>query len=127
MFACRCARPPRRSRTLRLEPLEARVVLSVASGIDSPPGWNAPDCGLSEDGFAQQWLQAAEPIEEYRLGFDDDTSAYFTEDGLIPAGKATPSGESYMLYEHWCGTWCDAEKVPPASPSSPGSGDDFMC
>jgi len=103
------------------------VVLSVASGIDEPPGWNADECRLFRDAFTEESRYPTEAMEEHRLGFDADTSAYFTEDGLIRMGEATPTGESYMLYEHWGGTWCDAEKVPPDSSSSPGTGDDFMC
>ena len=36
-------------------------------------------------------------------------------------GDATPTGSSYMLCDHWGGSWCDAEK-------SPSNGDDdLMC
>ncbi|MCX7424391.1 MAG: pre-peptidase C-terminal domain-containing protein [Planctomycetia bacterium] len=41
----------------------------------------------------------------------------FEERALL---DATPTGTSYMLYENWGGTWCDAEKDTQA-------GDDLMC
>lgn len=34
---------------------------------------------------------------------------------------ATPVGSSYLLYENWGGTWCDAEKSPT------NTEDDYMC
>ena len=37
------------------------------------------------------------------------------------AGDATPTGSSYMLVDHWGGTWSDAEKDPN------NTEDDLMC
>jgi len=61
-----------------------------------------------------------------RLGWDQDTSLY------APLGDATPTGDSYMLTDHWGGSWSDAEKVPPEDgegedPFLPGTADDLMC
>jgi hypothetical protein len=50
-----------------------------------------------------------------RLGFDGDTSAY------LALQDATPTGTSYLLTEHWGGTWCDAEKSPT------NTEDDMLC
>jgi len=70
--------------------------------------------GLTEDPEFSGLMQAG-PI-----GFDGDTSAFFgDEDG--PLGDATPTGTSYLLYEHWGGTWLDAEKTPS------NTEDDLMC
>ena len=63
-------------------------------------------------------------------GFAGKTAAYLTCDGdRNPTDGATPRGESYMLVDHWGGSWCDAEKVPPYDPDGvpPGTGDDWMC
>ena len=42
------------------------------------------------------------------LGFDEDTSQFVDN----PTGDATPTGDSYMLYDNWGGTWYDVEKSP---------------
>jgi len=54
------------------------------------------------------------------IGFDGDTSAFLAdEDG--PLDDATPTGNSYLLYENWGGSWLDAEKTPS------NTEDDLMC
>jgi hypothetical protein len=40
---------------------------------------------------------------------------------VIALGDATPAGTSYLLFEHWGGTWHDAEKSPT------NTEDDLLC
>jgi len=47
--------------------------------------------------------------------FDGDTSIY----GYT--GDASPTGETYLIFNDWGGTWCDAEKSPT------NSEDDDLC
>ncbi|MBN2216326.1 MAG: proprotein convertase P-domain-containing protein, partial [Pirellulales bacterium] len=65
------------------------------------------------------------------LGFDGDTSLYLGEAGGA-LGDVTPTGDSYLIYEEWGGTWCDAEKIPSDDgdlwPTGyAGADDDWMC
>jgi len=53
-----------------------------------------------------------------RLGWDGDTSLYAS------LGDATPTGDSYMLVDHWGGSWQDAEKEP-GSDDNADTGDDW--
>jgi subtilisin-like proprotein convertase family protein len=89
----------------RLEPLEARALFSVSPGIETPLGW---DGGTSSESA------------EYQLGFDSDPYAV-KDTSSAPLGDATPTGTSYLLYEHWGGAWCDAEKTPS------NTEDDLLC
>ena len=64
---------------------------------------------------------------ERQLDFHEDTSVYrYILD-------ATPTGDSYMLWDDWGGSWSDAEKVPlddkegNPPPDRPGDEDDLMC
>ncbi len=63
---------------------------------------------VSGDGIAE------EPKEDM-MGFDGDTSMYRV------SGDATPTGTTYLLYEHHGGTWYDAEKT------ANNTDDDLMC
>ena len=63
---------------------------------------------------------APEETQASFLGFDSDTTAYF-KDVAGPLGDATPTGTSYLLFEHWGGTWSDAEKSPS------NTEDDLLC
>ena len=89
-----------------LEPLESRLLLSAVA--------------LPEMALASPGVSALPAILAGPLGFDGDTSAFFgdSQDALV---AAVPTGESYMLYEHWGGTWYDAEKLPG------NTEDDLMC
>ena len=117
LFAA-CNSPRRRPVALSLEPLESRCLMSVD-----------PVLG----GFSAMWDEAQylAPLgfdAEYdsedacdTLGFDSDTTAYFKDVAETSLGDATPTGTSYLLWEHWGGTWCDAEKSPT------NTEDDLLC
>ena len=85
------------------EALEERLLLSVHLDPVTPLGADAALSGAA---------LSTTPTE---IGFDGDTSAYQA------LGDATPTGASYMLTDHWGGSWSDAEK----SPTNPN--DDLMC
>jgi hypothetical protein len=61
------------------------------------------------------------------LGWDGNMTAWIEEE------PDTPSGTSYMLYEHHGGWWADAEKEPldddkgNPPPNNPGDEDDLLC
>ncbi|MBN1910188.1 MAG: proprotein convertase P-domain-containing protein, partial [Pirellulales bacterium] len=104
---------PRRTRGgLKLEPLEARMLLAVTPlgggecDAPKPIGWDAAvqPLGFDED-------VPVDLVDQY-LGFDGDTSIYSTTDGEGATGDATPTGTSYLLWENWGGMWQDAEKTP---------------
>lgn len=110
----RNTRSTRGSRTCRLEPLETRSLFSIGSGAEIPLGWDGP--------VPLGWDEVAPAVvaEETALGFDKDTSAFWSGTSG-PLADATPTGSSYMLYEHWGGTWWDAEKTIS------NTEDDLMC
>jgi len=118
-------RPARRRpghSSLRIEPLEERFLLSVAPGIE-PAAYDAEQLiplGEVAGQYGHDWSVPTAEMDEGRIGFDLDTSAYF-DNGGGPAVAATPTGLSYMLYDAWGGTWSDAEKSPV------NSEDDLMC
>lgn len=76
-----------------------------------------PDIAIDENTTFPATDGSSEPAESAseRLGFDGDTSAY------LALQDATPTGTSYMLTDHWGGTWNDAEKGPT------NTEDDMMC
>ncbi|MCX7425571.1 MAG: proprotein convertase P-domain-containing protein [Planctomycetia bacterium] len=101
--------------SLAIEPLEDRCLMSV-----SPMGeksWDQEEY-LAPLGFDAE--VAPEETQASFLGFDSDTTAYF-KDVAGPVGDATPTGTSYLLFEHWGGTWSDAEKSPS------NTEDDLLC
>ena len=89
-----------------LELLESRLLLSAGA---------LPDAAL-----ASPAASVSPAINAEVLGFDTDTSAFFTATQDAQA-SAVPTGESYLLYEEWGGTWSDAEKLPG------NTEDDLMC
>ena len=93
--------------SLAIEPLEDRCLMSVSPMGETP--WDQEEY-LSPLGFDAE--VAAGRTQASFLGFDSDTTAYF-KDVAGPLGDATPTGTSYLLFEHWGGTWNDAEKAPP--------------
>ena len=95
------------ARHLRCEPLEHRRLLSIYT--DFLPYNNA-----LIDPQATNITPTIESTAE-RLGFDGETSQY---PGTL---DADPAGTSYMLTEHWGGSWSDAEKSPT------NDEDDLMC
>ena len=112
--ARRCAR--RGPLSLALEPLEDRCLMSV-SPMGEKSLWDEAEY-LAPLGFDAE--VAPEELQASFLGFDSDTTAYFKDvDG--PLGDVTPTGTSYLLFEHWGGTWSDAEKSPT------NTEDDLMC
>jgi hypothetical protein len=106
----------------RFEPLEPRLLLSAIGYPEELLGNTAPDMGGLPDLTVEEDGHLPDPGTTVdRLGFDDETSAYFTlEDGGM-LGDGTPTGLSYMLIDEWGGTWHDAEKSPT------NSEDDLMC
>ena len=105
----------------RIEPLEARVLLAVVAGGEKALlesyGYQLP----CPDFVEQASDDPAAMTKEAVVGFDGDTSEWFAEDGSSVLGDVTPTGDSYMLYENWGGTWSDVEKSPNSSE------DDLLC
>jgi hypothetical protein len=112
--ACKRAnRSYRRSVSLKGEPLEELILLAATCTTD-------PLAAAFQDRCAAYTGVAPDEQSDLKLGFDGDTSRLSGEDTL-PLADATPTGESYLVYEHWGGTWHDAEKSPS------NSEDDLMC
>ena len=68
------------------------------------------------------------------LGDLGDWPAPHFDELITSTGSPIPDDtESYMLYENWGGSWCDAEKVPyddgggNTPPDNPGDEDDLLC
>ncbi|MBN1588540.1 MAG: proprotein convertase P-domain-containing protein, partial [Pirellulales bacterium] len=105
-----------RAGSLAAESLEPRWFLSASplGSVDEllgSSGYEAP-LGFDDDVLVD--------LDRERLGFDGPSSAYLGE-GEEALGDATPTGASYMLYDHWGGSWSDAEKTPS------NYEDDLMC
>ena len=67
------------------------------------------------------------PIDLGLDNFNEDVSDWAND------ADAEPTGEEYILYEEWGGTWYDVEKLPPDDgvgnpvPVLPNEEDDLMC
>ena len=100
------------------------MLLSAAPAVDQDTWYDHDDLSALAFGPAAH----VGPKQQRIIGYDGDTSPWFAGDGSGVLGDATPTGLSYLLYEHWGGAWCDAEKLPPDTwGDPPGTGDDFMC
>ena len=104
-------------------PFAETFEINVLDVNESPSIEGLIDIDLMEDEYLHSTsVSATGDVDQHQpaaLGFGEDMLSFSPE--LAVTGDATPTGESFLVYEYLSGYWADAEKSPLSSD------DDQMC